>query len=65
MRMERVMIKLTDEQRKVMLQLERKGSTPENIPKPVVDELVRLGLLRYEINLTDEGRKVFETLSHG
>ncbi len=61
--MECVMIKLTDEQKKVMLQL-RNNSTFEISPKPVVDELVRLGLLRYSLNFTDEGERIYETLLH-
>jgi hypothetical protein len=58
------MIKLTDEQKKVMLQL-RNNSTFEMFPKPVVDELVQLRLLKYSINFTDEGERVYETLLHG
>jgi hypothetical protein len=58
------MIKLTDEQKKVMLQLGKKNSTVEAVPKPVVDELIRLGLLRYNINFTDEGERIYETLLH-
>lgn len=61
-RMERTMTKLTNEQKKVMLQLGRKDSTLEMIPKPVVDELVQLKLLRYSINFTDEGERVYEAL---
>jgi len=59
------MIKLTDEQKKVMLQLGKKNSTFEMVPKPVVDELVQLRLLKYSINFTDEGERVYETLLHG
>jgi hypothetical protein len=59
------MIKITDEQKKVMLQLGKKNSTFEMVPKPVVDELVQLRLLKYSINFTDEGERVYETLLHG
>ena len=58
------MIKLTDEQKNVMLKL-KNNSTSEMLPKPVVDELVQLKLLRYSIDFTDEGERVYETLLHG
>ena len=63
--MERIMIKLTDEQKKAMLQLGRTDSTLEMIPQNIIDELVKLGMLRCSIDFTDEGEKVYNTLLHG
>lgn len=60
------MIKLTDEQKKVMLQLGRTDSSYEAVPRPVLDELVDLGLLYWRskdnIYFTTEGEKLHDQL---
>lgn len=61
------MIKLTDEQRKVMLQLGRTDSTLEAVPRDVLDQLIGLGLLYWRskdnIYFTDEGERVYSRLT--
>jgi len=60
------MVKLTDEQRKVMFQLGRKDSVFESVPNHVVDQLVQMGLLYYRskknICFTDEGERIYQQL---
>jgi len=61
------MIKLTDDQRKVMLQVGRTDSTFEGVPRPVLDELIGLGLVYWQskdnIYFTDEGERVYTSLT--
>lgn len=60
------MIELTDEQKKVMLQLGRTDSVLEAVPHPIIEELINLGLLywRSEDNIyfTIEGERVLSRL---
>ena len=62
----RIMVELTDEQKKVIFQLGRTDSVFESVSEHVIDQLVQMGLLYYRsknnICFTNEGERIYQQL---